>query len=147
MSGTTLTVERADEETLPYVETLLEENGLPSSDVRSKPECFYVGYDGDEPVCAGGVEVHGSAGLLRSVVVERSARGEGLGSAVCEHLESEALAEGVETLYLLTTTASGFFDDRGYVEVERSEAPEAIRGTTEFADLCPSTATCMRKRL
>lgn len=147
MSGATLTVERADEDTLPYVEALLEENGLPSEDVRSKPECFYVGYDVGEPVCAGGVEVYGPAGLLRSVVVERSARGAGFGSAICERLESAARAEGVETLYLLTTTASGFFADRGYAETERSEAPGAIRGTTEFADLCPATATCMRKRL
>lgn len=147
MSGTTLAVERAGEGTLAYVESLLEENDLPSADVRSKPECFYVGYDGGEPVCAGGLEVHGSAGLLRSVVVERQARGEGFGSAVCDRLESAARAEGVGALYLLTTTASGFFADRGYAEIERSEAPEAIRGTTEFADLCPATATCMRKRL
>ena len=54
---------------------------------------------------------------------------------------------GVETLYLLTTTAPEFFGERGYAEVNREEAPEAIRGSTEFADLCPTTATCMRKRL
>jgi amino-acid N-acetyltransferase len=53
----------------------------------------------------------------------------------------------VGTLYLLTTTAREFFADRGYAEVERTEPPEAIRATTEFADLCPSTAACMRKRL
>jgi amino-acid N-acetyltransferase len=147
MSGTTLALEPAGEETLPYVEALLEANGLPSADVRSKPECFYVAHDGDERVGVGGIEIHGSAGLLRSVAVERSARGEGFGTALCERLEAAARADGVETLYLLTTTARGFFAERGYAEIGRTEAPEAIRGTTEFADLCPETAVCMRKRL
>lgn len=147
MATTTLTLEPADEETLAYVEDLLEVNGLPSSDVRSKPECFYVAYDGDERVGVGGVEVHGSAGLLRSVAVERSVRGQGVGTTICERLEAAAAEEDVGTLYLLTTTARGFFADRGYEAVDRSEAPDAIRGTTEFSDLCPSTAACMRKRL
>lgn len=147
MSGTTLALEKVDEGTLPYVEALLEENGLPSADVRSKGEYLYVGYDGDERVGVGGVEVHGSVGLLRSVVVERPARGEGLGTALCDRLEAVAEDDGVGTLYLLTTTAREFFADRGYAEIDRSEAPAVIRGTAEFADLCPATATCMRKRL
>lgn len=147
MTDADVTLERADEETLAYVETLLEDTGLPSTDVRSKPDCFYVACEGGERVGIGGFEDHGSAGLLRSVVVERSARGRGLGTVVCDRLEAAATEDDVETLYLLTTTARKFFADRGYAEIARGEAPEVIRGTTEFADLCPATATCMRKRL
>ena len=147
MSGTTLALEPADEGTLDYVESLLEANGLPTSDVRSKPWCFHVAYDGDERVGVGGVETCGAAGLLRSVAVERSTRGEGLGTAICERLETVARDSGIETLYLLTTTAPGFFAGLGYVEIDRSETPEGIRETTEFADLCPESAVCMRKRL
>jgi amino-acid N-acetyltransferase len=146
MDATTLTLEPAAG-ALPYVEALLEANDLPSADVRSKPECFYVAYADGERVGVGGIEFHGSAGLLRSVVVERLARGGGHGTVLCERLEAVAAEEGVETLYLLTTTAREFFADRGYVEIGRNEAPEAIRGTAEFADLCPATAVCMRKRL
>ena len=147
MTGDDITLERADEETLTYVETLLERTGLPSADVRSNPDCFYVACEGGERVGVGGVENHGSAGLLRSVVVERPERGRGLGAVVCDRLEAAAAEDGVGTLYLLTTTAREFFADRGYAEIGRGEAPEVIRGTTEFADLCPATATCMRKRL
>ena len=147
MSGTTPTLQRADDSDLSYVETILAENGLPSQDVRSKAECFYVGYAGDEPVGVGGVEIHGTAGLLRSVVVEQSARGNGFGTAICKALETAARANGVQTLYLLTTTASEFFATRGYVEIARTDAPLTIRQTTEFDDLCPATATCMRKSL
>ena len=147
MSGATVTLRRADDGDLSYVETLLEKNNLPSRDVRSKTDCFYLGYDGGRSVGIGGVETHGADGLLRSVVVERSAREAGYGTAMCEALEAEARSTGVETLYLLTTTARGFFADRGYVETERATAPAAIRRTAEFDDLCPSTATCMKKSL
>lgn len=54
---------------------------------------------------------------------------------------------GVETLYLLTTTAAGFFADRGYERVDRSVVPAPVRGTTQFSTLCPESATVMRKGL
>lgn len=147
MSGTTVTLRRATENDLSYVESLLESNDLPTRDVRSKPDCFFVGYDGDTPVGVGGIEVYDSVGLLRSVAVERSARGRGVGTAICEALESRARSRGVESLYLLTTTAAEFFADRGYEERERSDAPETIRRTDEFDELCPVSATCMSKSL
>lgn len=147
MSGSTVRLQRADRSTLSYVETVLEENDLPSQDVRAKPACFYVAYDGDDPVGIGGVEIYGTDGLVRSIVVERSARGNGFGTAIREALETKARADGVETLYLLTTTAPAFFAHGGYVEIQRSDAPASIRRTTEFDDLCPTMATCMRKSL
>lgn len=147
MDETTLDLRRADGEDLSYVERLLERNGLPTEDVRSKPGCFYVAYDGENSVGIGGLETDGSVGLLRSIVVERSVRGRGYGTRLCERLETEARDAGVETLYLLTTTASEFFSDLGYAEIDRSDVPDAVRRTSEFTDLCPATATCMEKSL
>lgn len=142
-----LQLEPAGEDRLDDVERLLAANDLPSEDVRPGPAQFYVASAGDGVVGTGGLELYGDAGLLRSVAVRDSARGAGVGTAVCEYLEETARAEGVEALYLLTTTAADFFADRGYVETERVDAPAAIRGTTQFEELCPATATCMRKRL
>lgn len=147
MSGSPLTLERTDDTALSYVETLLEENGLPSADVRTKPGRFYVGFHGDDRIGIGGIEIYGTDGLLRSVVVERSERGNGFGAAICDALEAEARAGGVDALYLLTTTAPEFFATRGYAEIERTDAPAPIRQTTEFKDLCPATAICMKKSL
>jgi len=146
MSDARLTLRPADD-AMDYVEALLAANDLPTADVREKPNCFYVASDGDERVGVGGVERHGDAGLLRSVVVERSARGTGCGTALCEALEAEASADGVATLYLLTTTAAGFFAARGYETVDREDAPPGIRNTAEFDDLCSAAATCMQKPL
>lgn len=147
MSGATLTLRRADEDALSYVESVLDESGLPSRDVRSKPDCSYVGYADGDAVAVGGVEAYGTVGLLRSVAVDESKRGEGFGTAMCDALEDEARAAGVETLSLLTTTASEFFADREYADIERRDAPDAVRRTTQFEDLCPATATCMEKSL
>lgn len=147
MSGVSVTLRPAKEPDLEYVEQLLRENDLPTEDVRSKAGSFYVGGDAGDRVGVGGVEVYGSDGLLRSVVVERSARGAGVGSGLCEALEATAVADGVETLNLLTTTAAGFFEDLGYERIEREGAPEAIRETAQFDSLCPASAACMRKHL
>jgi len=132
---------------LDHVETLLERNDLPAADVRSKPDCFYVASADGDRVGAGGLERFGTNGLLRSLVVERSARGNGYGTAIREALEAEARTNGIETLYLLTTTVADFFAAAGYSRIARSAAPAPIRNTTEFADLCPASATCMRKSL
>lgn len=147
MSGVQVTLRPADDSALSYIEARLRENDLPVDDVRSKPECFFVGDEDGTRIGFGGIETYGEHGLLRSVVVEQSARGAGRGMALCDALEATAAEDGVETLYLLTTTAAGFFAKRGYVEVERETVPESIQRTTEFADLCPATATCMRKVL
>ena len=147
MNTANVTLRRADEETLGYVEDLLMRNDLPAEDVRENPGTFYVARTGDERVGAGGIEQYGADGLLRSVVVEESARGEGVGTELCATLEAVAREAGVERLYLLTTTAAGFFAGRGYAEIEREAAPERVRDTTEFAALCPASATCLRKSL
>lgn len=115
--------------------------------MRSNPDCFYVGYDGTEPIGIGGIEIYESHGLLRSIVIEQTARGNGWRTALCETLEADASANGVETLYLLMTTAADFFGNRGYVKTDRPDAPVTIQQTNEFDNLCPTTATCMKKIL
>lgn len=147
MDGASVRLRRADAADLSYVEERLEANGLPSRDVRSKPDCFYVGYDGAERVGVAGVERYGSDGLLRSVVVEEDERDRGYGTALCAAVEARAASGGVDALYLLTTTAADFFADREYAEIDRDAAPEAIRRTTEFDELCPASAACMTKSL
>lgn len=138
----------ADGSDLDRVEGLLEANDLPSADVRSKSESFFLARLDGDIVGVGGLEIRGENdehGLLRSVVVRESHRGRGYGTDICDWLESRAEAAGVETLYLLTTTAAGFFRHRGYERIDRADAPPAIRETAEFADLCPASATCMAR--
>ncbi|MFW5963980.1 MAG: arsenic resistance N-acetyltransferase ArsN2 [Natronomonas sp.] len=147
MSESGLRLRGADAEALEYVETLLAAENLPVEDVRSNSEWFYVALDGDDRVGIGGLEPAGDDALLRSVVVEATVRGRGYGGALRAALEAKARADGVDTLYLLTTTAADFFAEGGYAVIDRQEAPDAVRRTREFEEFCPSTATCMKKSL
>ena len=144
-------LEEADaEDDRPRIERLLRANGLPHEDLDTSPVRLFIGYDdgGDEAdafVGVGGVERYGSDALLRSVVVPADLRGEGYGEALYRAIESRAREEGADELYLLTTTAAGFFAGLGFEAIDRDGAPESIRETAEFRDLCSAEATCMRK--
>lgn len=143
----TVDLRPADADDLDVVEDLLAANDLPTADVREKPDCFYLAFEGGKRVGAGGLEVHGTDGLLRSVVVQADERGQGFGGALCDALEDEARDRDLAALYLLTTTAADFFARRGYERVDRDAVPEPIRATSEFADLCPESAVPMRTSL
>lgn len=147
MDEAAVTLRQADPDHLGYVERLLARNGLPTDDIDAHADCFFVAVQDGERVGVAGVESYPPNGLLRSVVVEESHRGRGLGGTLCDQVEARAWERGVRTLYLLTTTATDFFRSRGYERFDRSDAPAAIRETRQFAALCPSTATCLRKSL
>jgi amino-acid N-acetyltransferase len=142
-----VSLEPATPTDLDRVERLLAANDLPTADVRADAPRFYVAWADGDPVGVGGLELHGDAGLLRSVVVADPHRGRGYGTAICAKLEACAEQADVETLYLLTTTATDFFREHGYVVVDRAAAPERLRTSRQFADLCPESATCMRKSM
>jgi len=147
MTTDPIRLERATGDELDRVEALLDENNLPSDDVRDGPARFFLARRDGAVVGVGGLERYGPDGLLRSVVVPEPHRGEGYGAALCDALAAWAREEGATTLYLLTTTAPAFFSARGYETIPREAAPDPIRSTSEFADLCPSSATCMRRDL
>jgi amino-acid N-acetyltransferase len=144
-----VSLERAEGASLDRVEALLTANGLPHGDIRTAPAEFFIARSNSDPgvVGVGGVEQYGADGLLRSIAVAEPYRGKGYGTALCAELERYARGSGVERLYLLTTTAAAFFRQRGYETVPRSDAPASVRSTTEFAELCPASATCMRRDL
>ena len=147
MSDPDVSLEPATPTDLDRVERLLAANDLPTADVRADAPRFYVARSDGDPVGVSGLELHGDAGLLRSVVVADPHRGRGYGTAICAALGACAEQADVETLYLLTTTAADFFRDHGYTAVDRAAVPERLRASRQFADLCPDSATCMRKSL
>jgi amino-acid N-acetyltransferase len=130
------------------VQHLLAASGLPTSDVTPEHIEHYLACGAaDRPSGVVGVELHGEAALLRSLAVAAEHRGTGCGKALVAEAERYARSQGVNELYLLTTTAERFFERLGYRRAMRETAPEAIRGTQEFSALCPSTAAFMVKLL
>jgi homocysteine S-methyltransferase len=140
-------IQPATKEDMPGIRRLLEGSRLPIADLDGSVPDFLVARDGAALVGVGGLEAHGDAGLLRSVVVADRLRGTGLGRVLVDSVESAARNQGLRELVLLTETARDFFARLGYAEIARDQAPAAIRGSAEFRSLCPQSATCMSKRL
>ncbi len=129
------------------IERLLSANGLPYEDIKEHITNFIIAEKRGEIVGVAGVELIGDAGLLRSVAVVQSERGKGIGSALIDRITSYAQLNGVKRLFLLTTTACRFFEQKGFKEVERGDVPDGIRDTREFKTICPLSAVCMMKRI
>jgi amino-acid N-acetyltransferase len=134
---------------LAAVRNLLQQAELPFEDLA--PEAMrnfvLVQDEAGNVIGAGGIERYEIDGLLRSVVVGTAARGAGLGGMITRAIEDRARENGVTALYLLTTTAADFFPRLGYERFERSNVPEKLQQSAEFASLCPASAVCLRKRL
>ncbi len=132
--------------------SLLALAGLPVADLSEKIfQRFLVAQAGGvrstEIVGAIGLESFSATGLLRSLVVDESVRGCGVGQLLVNALEKRSLDEGIQNLWLLTIDAGGFFASLGFIERARTEAPTAIASTAEFSDLCPGDAVLMSKTI
>ena len=134
--------------TLAAARALLASANLPTADLaESHCEHFFHTGPAATPTGLVGLELFGDVALLRSLVVSPDGRSSGMGTALVRFAEEHARAEGVRALYLLTTTAEGFFLRRGYSPVARDSAPVAIRSTREFAGICPASSAFLCKQL
>jgi amino-acid N-acetyltransferase len=131
---------------LEGIKRLLEARALPNADLTELHLAhFIVARNGDQLAGVVGVEPRGEAGLLRSLAVRKS--GSGLGRRLLSTAETHSRQAGIRELFLLTTGAEKFFVKSGYAPVPRSSAPREILETTEFRQMCPQSATCMRKEI
>ena len=133
---------------LAPVRELLSQAGLPTEGLEDQfGERYAVAEVGSNLVGAIGVEVHGRSGLLRSAVVAPLHRGTGLGRQLTRERIAWAERQGLDALYLLTTTAAPFFARLGFAHVPRASAPAELQASREFATICGSSAVCMRLAL
>ena len=139
------TIRPAERRDLEGVRALLDEAGLPTEGVEDQFDGGYAVAESEGWVIAvEGMEVHGDCGLLRSAVVDEAWRGHGIGEALTRDRLAWARERGLAAVYLLTSTAEGYWPKFGFEVVERSSAPAAIRASREFASVCPSSAATMR---
>jgi amino-acid N-acetyltransferase len=130
---------------LQSIVRLLETCELPSNDVDVHLDHFIVAKEADSIVGCIGMETEGP--LLRSLAVDTSQRNRGVAQHLCERLLEHAKQQGVQEIFLLTTTAAKFFEKTGFEQIPREEAPESIRKNRQFTELCPSSAVLMSKKL
>ena len=125
---------------------LLVECNLPVADISPSQSPQFFGVRSESGLVAVvGLELFGAVALLRSLAVSPAHRGRGLASQLVAYAESVAACRGVDSLFLLTTTASDFFSKLGFVSASRSAAPPAIQATSQFSSLCPASSAFLRK--
>ncbi len=125
----------AKEADIAFMTDLLKQNALPFSDIPEKKDSLFLARSGSLVVGIGGVELLGEYGLLRSLAIKEEEQGKGYGLAVVKGLMNHARQGGVRELYLLTTTATPFFERIGFEKVRRDRAPFPITQTSEFTGL------------
>ena len=139
-------IRNATNSDFPAVEQLLLSSRLPTEGVRENFSGFIVAEEAGTIAGAIGLERYGSAALLRSAVVSPGNRGAGLGRQLVESLLQRAREDGIDEVYLLTTTAEKYFPRFGFARTTRTAVPETVKESAEFRGACPDTAVVMRRR-
>lgn len=130
------------------VTALLAENALPIVDISiSSPFQFFGIRDGGALVAVVGLELYPPFGLLRSLAVRATFRKRGFARELVSFAESFSATHGVESLFLLTTTANQFFVGLGYSPASRDKAPSSIQATSQFSSLCPASSAFLSKHV
>lgn len=123
---------------------VLRSSGLPADDLRVERDLLIAYHEDGQMVATGALEIYGGYGLLRSLSVKLGTRGKALGTTVTQFLIEEARKRNVTTIYLLTDSARGFFQKKGFVEVDRNDVPVELHVSSEFSHGQRASAVAMK---
>jgi len=142
-----LRIERAAPEDGPAILRLLGHCGLPTEGLLGHVSTAVVARGQAGVVGSAALEVYADGALLRSVAVDATMRGCGLGHRLTESAIDLARTFNVPAVYLLTTTAEEFFPKLGFQPIDREDVPAGVRTSVEFQSACPASAVAMRRVL
>jgi amino-acid N-acetyltransferase len=143
----TARIERAQPADLADVLRLLELNHLPLDGLGDHLANMLVARQDGRLVGSAALELYPDGALLRSVAVAPELHGHGVGRALTDAAMRLAHDLQVPAVYLLTTSAEGYFPKFGFQPIARADVPARVQTSIEFTSACPSTATVMRKSL
>ncbi len=129
------------------IEKLLKENDLPVDDINNPAIYFFTANEDEKLLGVVGLEKYDRIALLRSLAVSEECKGKGIGMTLVRNFENWCRENSVDEIYLLTTTADQYFLKKGFLVVSRENVPEVIKGTSQFKDICPSTAVVLAKNV
>ncbi len=124
---------------------LLTKSGLPVDGVLDHlATAFVARVDGNIVGCAA-LEIYADGALLRSVAVDPSVGGQGIGTQLTRSALELAAARDIHAVFLLTTTAEAFFPKFGFVRIPRDQVAPSVLESVEFRSACPASAIVMRR--
>ena len=116
---------------LALVRETLTRAGMMTDGIDWPAACYIVAYVGDEAVGVIGVESKIDAALIRSLYVDESVRGRGIGAALIAAARKAAHTRGARHLYLFSTDAGEFFERHGFKNVAVNDVIAAIPGVPQ----------------
>lgn len=126
---------------------LLTSQKLPVTDIDKNLSHFFVVKENEKLIGIIGLEIYADNGLLRSMATDPSYRNNGIATALVTQFLGYAKTLGLKDIFLLTETAIDFFLKKGFQKIKRVEAPVALKQSSEFSHLCPSSAVLMKKEI
>jgi amino-acid N-acetyltransferase len=104
---------------------------------------FVAAEHGGDVIGCGGLELYGRCGVIRSVVVQDSARNKGIGERMAQLLMEDAQAFGATDIYLFTMHARRFWERLGFRELplERWEQAPRICWQYQFVSEHPEASS------
>jgi amino-acid N-acetyltransferase len=140
-------IESAKDKDLPEIRALLQRLSLPLDGVDEHVKTMIVARENGHVVGTAALELYADGAVLRSVAVDPRQQGKRLGHDLTEAALRLATAHCADTVFLLTTTAEGFFPKFGFEPIARDDVPPSVQASVEFQSACPASATVMRKHL
>src|SRR4030042_7184022 len=128
---------------IPDIFSLLEQCLLPTEDISSEKQLFWVIKKDQQIQGTIAIENYSPYGLLRSFAVHPSYRKQAMGTTLLYHTIEQAEKLGIEFLYLLTDTAARYFEAREWIYVRRESVPEKVRLSEQFKSICSESTACM----
>lgn len=128
------------------IKILLSDNNLPVSDIKKDCISFFKAVENNNIIGIIGLEKYKNTGLLRSLAVKDGYKNLKIGERLVRYLFTFCQGKNIDELYLLTTTAEKYFKKFKFEKIERPKVPEEIMQTDEFKNICPESASVMRKR-
>ena len=123
---------RARRGDLPAITDVIVNANLPPLFIEEFAEGFAVAEQQGAIIAAGGLEIYGNAGFLRSIAVTQEGRGLGLGREITKLLIADARAAGISDIYLFTQDAVLFWQHMGFAGVPMDAWPEAARANWQY---------------
>jgi N-acetylglutamate synthase-like GNAT family acetyltransferase len=116
---------------LERVRAMLARAGMTTDGIDWPAACYIVAYLGDEAVGVIGVESKLDAALLRSLYVNESMRGRGIGAALVTAARKAAHTRGARHLYLFTRDAGEFFERLAFEPTDTASVMSALAGAPQ----------------
>ena len=138
----------ATQSDVQHIKLFLKENELPVDGVDEWVENFLI-LTNQEGKWMGvaGFELYGASCLLRSVAVDQSFRGRGLGKGLVDAVLANANKKGASKSYLLTADAEMYFKKMGFEIIRREDIDEAVLASAELKINACEHCTLMLRRI